>query len=50
MIPLWRIFDAAKFDPKHYHRGLEIQREMTMDDGDDYETHMKFETRQDRFI
>lgn len=50
---LIRQFDNSSYDPKHYHRGLEIQREMTVDDdvdGDDYETHMEFETRRGLFV
>lgn len=57
MTPFARQFDTAQFDPEHrerdYRRCQEILREMTVDDdvdGDDFETHMKFETRQDRFI
>ncbi len=52
MSPFARSFDAAQYDPKHYERGLEIQREMTVDDGDfddDYETHHQFETRRGLF-
>ncbi len=46
--PLWNIMDE-----KSYQRGLEIEREMTLDDGDfddDYETHMREECRQERFV
>ncbi len=53
MSPFARSFDTAQYDPKHYERGLEIQCEMTVDDGDfvdDYETHHQFETRRSLFV
>lgn len=40
--PLWKLMDT-----NNYRRGQEIQREMTVDDGDfddDFETHAKRET------
>lgn len=48
MSPFYRQFDAAQYDPKHYYRGLEAQREMTFDDDvddDSYDEHCEFEAR-----
>ncbi len=54
MSPLARAFDNASYDskwrdrdPDAYQRGLEAEREKTVDDGDfddDYETHCRKET------
>lgn len=47
MSPFARSFDTAQYDEKHYYRGLEAMRQMTIDDGDfddDYYEHAKRET------
>lgn len=50
MTPLTRQFDTAQYDPHWRTRTQPDEDENPFFDGDDYEEHMKFETRQDRFI